>query len=321
MAYVVVAIHTNPFYGITSEPILKIWDIIANMAVPYFFLASGFLLGIKLYPETIQNNRPGSNILKNYLKKNCVMYVLWSAIYLPLAINHYMAIGVSFDIGIRNYIEGFLFRGKHYNSWQLWYLLSTIYAGILIFIIVSIKKLKLKTTLITAICTSILNIILDQLCSYSGTIPKNVFTLHKIVKYCFEGGGMLKGSVYILLGISLAIMSNTLKYNYTFIVLGLLGGAFSYSNSIMRYFSTMCISVGLFDITRSLELKDSYVYLIFRKMSRVIFFIHMWVWSFWYTIVFGQKTFGLEAFIVTSVISSILAYIYCIAGLKYKHIY
>lgn len=69
-------------------------------------------------------------------------------------------------------------------------------------------------------------------------------------------------------------------------------------------------SVSLFKIILSIELKDSIVYPCLRKMSTVIYFIHLYVWTFYYTIFYGEKKFGLTCFIAVSAISVSMAFIY-----------
>lgn len=77
-------------------------------------------------------------------------------------------------------------------------------------------------------------------------------------------------------------------------------------------------SVSLFKIILSIELKDSIVYPFLRKMSTVIYFIHLYVWTFYYTIFYGEKATGMICFIATSAISMLLAFIYVYYTNKYK---
>ena len=88
MACCVIAIHTQPFFGCSNFLVKKVYDSIVNCAVPFFFMASGFLLAVKLkWPYSLKENEV---ILKKYLVRIMKMYALWSLIYLPLAIFYYM---------------------------------------------------------------------------------------------------------------------------------------------------------------------------------------------------------------------------------------
>lgn len=51
MAFAVVAIHTVLFEGCENDKFLCVYDNLVSLAVPFFFLASGYLLAIKMdYP-------------------------------------------------------------------------------------------------------------------------------------------------------------------------------------------------------------------------------------------------------------------------------
>lgn len=57
MALVVIAIHTKLLYYFDNKNITKIHMILIEYAVPFFFLSSGFLLGLKLeLPSNTQKN-------------------------------------------------------------------------------------------------------------------------------------------------------------------------------------------------------------------------------------------------------------------------
>ena len=69
-------------------------------------------------------------------------------------------------------------------------------------------------------------------------------------------------------------------------------------------------SVALFGIILEIKLKDNSNYLMMRKLSTVIYLIHMYVWTFYYMIVYREKTFGWDCFIVTTLISFIIGLMY-----------
>ena len=85
MAICVVALHTNPLINCKNYIILSIYFSIVKMAVPFFFLTSGFLLGKKMNKE-ISNEL----IVKSYLQKILKLYFKWMLIYTPLTIYHFI---------------------------------------------------------------------------------------------------------------------------------------------------------------------------------------------------------------------------------------
>ena len=142
MAFCVVAIHTCPLNNYKNEIVLAIYNSFVDIAVPFFFLASGFLLANKFqYPFDSDNN---IQYIRNYLLRIIKLYVMWSLIYLPLAIWHYISTQTNVIKSVLSYIRGFVFIGEHYNSWPLWYLLSTIYALALIIFLLK-RKSTFKT--------------------------------------------------------------------------------------------------------------------------------------------------------------------------------
>lgn len=130
MAIVVVAIHTEPFHS-SQHNVQIAFNALSGLAVPFFFISSGFLLGRRMQDD--------SDVFpaKRQLIKIIKLYVKWSVIYLPFAIYDYWHTGISPLKAAILYIRNFILGGMHYNSWQLWYLLSTIYG--LIFIIRMLK--------------------------------------------------------------------------------------------------------------------------------------------------------------------------------------
>lgn len=127
MSLCVVAIHVNPMVAINNEIVLRVYGLIVNSAVPFFFLASGYLF----YNISGINDL---NKLKHRICKLIKSYVFWSVIYLPLAVYDYIVSGYSIIKSIFLYINGFFLIGEHYNSWMLWFLLSMIYGYIYIYI-------------------------------------------------------------------------------------------------------------------------------------------------------------------------------------------
>ena len=69
-------------------------------------------------------------------------------------------------------------------------------------------------------------------------------------------------------------------------------------------------SIGLFGVVESFDLEDAPIYSFVRSMSTVIYFIHMYVWSVYYKIVYGEVTYGTDCFIVTTGICLAISVIY-----------
>lgn len=147
MAIIVVAIHTAPLINCYNETILTIYNNITSLAVPFFFLSAGFLLGKKLCCATNEEEKYVN--IKKYLYKMLKLYIYWSIIYLPLAIVDYIKNNYTISYLVLSYIKNLFLVGEHYNSYVLWYLLATIYATIFILIMTKLKVKRYKIIIIS----------------------------------------------------------------------------------------------------------------------------------------------------------------------------
>lgn len=77
LAFLVVALHIFPVAKMTGISGLISYEIasgITRIAVPTFFIVSGYLLRNKLHDKTY---------LKKYCKRILLLYIVWQLIYLP----------------------------------------------------------------------------------------------------------------------------------------------------------------------------------------------------------------------------------------------
>lgn len=306
MAIFVIAIHTEPFAGVSNGFILKIFNSTVSLAVPFFFLASGYLLAKKLnWPF---NSSDDITAIKKYLFKMIKLYAFWSLIYLPLAVYRYVTGKYSLLSSVLSYIKGFFILGENYNSWILWYLLSTIFA--LVFILIC-AKLRFSPYLTVAIglCLISVGIGFDYLVSYSSTLPTILSSLKNLIIVTLGSGRIFKGAFYISCGMLLAHKKiNQLVGLPAFLISYVLN--YFISNSFVSAYITIISCVSLFITAENIKLKDSPVYPILRKMSTSMYFIHLYVFTFYYYLVYRQKVFGLDSFLVTTFISIAVSFVY-----------
>lgn len=111
-SWLVVAIHTHPFMDINSQAGFFSTEVITRIAVPFFFLVSGFY-----YCQRITVDR---NYFKIYIMKLFPEYCMWSAIY--YIINLITAINNGY-FSIKGYIWdciiGFFLCGPYYHLWYI----------------------------------------------------------------------------------------------------------------------------------------------------------------------------------------------------------
>lgn len=308
MSFCVVAAHTEPLILCTNQLVIECYYSIIGLAVPFFFIAAGFLLGKKLKYPFEKNLIYNQGIVKKYLSKIIKMYLIWTLMYLPLAIIPFVTNHIRPIKAVMLYIRNFIFIGEQYNSWQLWYLLSTIYAVLLLLILL---KFKISFNKIMAIgfLLFLLSVGVDFVSMYEGDASVFLLMLKKIIGWTIIRGRILIGGFYIPVGIYLSRKKIPILPTIITIICVFVLNTFE-STAIAKSFFTAVYSIGLFVLVESIKLPNSVLYHHLRRMSTVIYFIHMYVWVFYYTLVYQEKKMGMEAFCVTLLFSIILSVVY-----------
>ena len=301
MAFVVVAIHTHPLEYIDNDGLKLLYDIVAPCAVPFFFLVTGFFLGKKLHGK---NNEDSDGILKNSIKKTARLYIIWSLIYMPLAVWDYMTNKSAWYIDILLYIRGLFFVGEHFNSWILWYLLSALYGLLLIRLLLN----RNKNITCILIYGTIIYVFGHNLAIFCGLDNSELPRLAVIMQKALSGVGRLAtGVFYISLGFWLSYKKIE-KYKRSAIILFLLigillSGIISSFSLPMKYVATIICATGIFLITLKTNFTNMPFYKHLRISSMVIYFTHLWVWTIIYATMYGQRkaVYGLDMFIYTCI--------------------
>lgn len=159
-AVFVVGIHTlTPFTATLSIEAQRVITAILSMAVPFFFVASGFLLGNKLNST---NGEGGLVYLRKWLYRIGRLYLLWTLIYLPYAIYGFSLEKLSFIKSVAIYTRNIILVGENYWSWPLWYLLAMFVAGCIIYLLL---RCKVKRTYwyILAVLFAVSGVFIDEL--------------------------------------------------------------------------------------------------------------------------------------------------------------
>jgi len=140
-AILVIIIHTAPFSSYSSILDFGFRNIITVIAVPFFFLTSGFLAFKKLDSLDIEKKK---TYIFQYLKRIVIMYLIWSAVYFVFVVIKWIRKGFSvFDV--LEYIKDFFFEGSYST---IWFLPALFAATLLVYLLR--KKLSYSTIFVIA---------------------------------------------------------------------------------------------------------------------------------------------------------------------------
>lgn len=304
MAVLVIGCHTDPLYRCGDPGLNAAAHSLLQSAVPFFFLCTGFFLWKKVGSASYDDRLTE---LRRNLIKNIRLYVIWSAIYAPLAVVFFYTSGFSVGKAIAVYLRGFFLMGQNYNSWMLWYLLSCIYA--LVFLRFLLKRqVPLARITVLGGAVHLIGLLVTELIAWDGVLPAPVAAVRYLLSLGMESGRILAGFFFIPAGMWLAEKKIHPGTGVVLFLCGFLGDILleGVIGSLFRGLT----SIGIFLVASGIRLKNRPLYPMLRQMSMILYFIHLYVWTFYYTLVYGEKTYGMESFLMTTVISLLLAYLY-----------
>lgn len=104
------------------------------LAVPFFFIVSGFLCFRKVRLNELCSWDSLSSIrVRGTIFRQLRMYLAWTVLYLPITVWADVAAGNSPLKSILLFVRGTFLIGENQFSWPLWYLLASVVAFTLIF--------------------------------------------------------------------------------------------------------------------------------------------------------------------------------------------
>lgn len=303
MAFVVIAIHTNPFVNCTNTEVIRVVITIEDLAVPFFFIASGFFLKVDKW--------------KQYLKRICLMYFIVTALSFPLTMYGYIESGNGVAACILSYIKYFFFVGKLYNSYHLWYLLSLIYSVLLIALLHKTKKESWACPI--SIMLYFLYIIMQFLSQRIDVLPQIIKTAVSIYQYIFNNGGIFSGMLYVVIGMSIAnkkVCINKYASIAGIIILYIMNNN---TGSISTQIFTIFEATLFFMVVIDINIPKIRYGQILRKLSTNIYLVHLLCFSFYsFLIIHEPNKLGIDSFIVTSGMSFFIAFIMVVMENKYR---
>lgn len=312
-ACLVICIHTGPLLDINTEANFVLVQIIARIAVPFFFIASGFFLYKKLDLNREWNDHSNINVLKHYVVRNAKIYIIWTILYLPFT---YMILHAGDGItltSIVRYIRDFFFTGSYYH---LWFLPSLIVSAVLSYFL--IKKTSIKKALFISFTLYIVGMFGNVYPTLLEEIPV-IDVIWKVYSSLFvtTRNGLFFGLIFIVMG---AYMSHLRIYlKFPFVCLGgmlslillfvecffIRDGGFMSDMTSMYLMLLPCVGF-FFLFLLQLSLAKRKIYQTLRNMSLLIYvshimFVSVMIWTL-------PKLNSLIVYILTLIASFVCSY-------------
>ncbi|MEG2053846.1 MAG: acyltransferase family protein, partial [Oscillospiraceae bacterium] len=127
-AILVVAIHLPPFGSINTLLSYGFNEVFCRIAVPFFFICSGFFM---------VHNLKDKNKFKKYIFHLIKLYLIWTVLNLPVLIISNINANVPLNTAITKFIFNFFVNGSYL---QLWYFVALIVAVCIMYLLVNIFK-------------------------------------------------------------------------------------------------------------------------------------------------------------------------------------
>jgi len=184
-ALLVIAVHTSPLLSYSETGDFVLTRIIARIAVPFFFMTSGFFL-ISRY-----NYNPDK--LKIFIKKTSIIYGIAILLYVPLNMyNGYF----SMDNLLPNIIKDIVFDGTLYH---LWYLPASIIGAAIAWYL--LKRVGVSFALIITTILYVVGMLGDSYYGFAEKIPFLKTTFELIFEISdYTRNGLFFAPLFFVLG-------------------------------------------------------------------------------------------------------------------------
>ena len=114
-AILIIILHTAPFSSYSRALTFGLRNIVTVIAVPFFFMTSGFLAFKKLDALDTAKQK---TYMAGYLKRLAVMYLIWSGVYFGFVVVKWVRRGFTV-YSVLEYIKDFFFEGSYSTIWFL----------------------------------------------------------------------------------------------------------------------------------------------------------------------------------------------------------
>ena len=226
-AILVVSIHTGPLDSYTKFGSWFFADVIAGLAVPFFFMTSCYFFFSKLTfaKGKIEKTKENFSRFKKYFVRILLLYVLWSAIYLCWQIPEWICTGWFSAAAFVDYFKSALVSASYYH---MWYVLALLYIIPIMYFLLRHINIKIFSIIMSIVYVAGVLFytfgeyapsILNELRSFVPTSALSVLLIMPSVTPClFIDKIRLKQSYNLLLFVAfyiLFVLESVLVYLYT----------------------------------------------------------------------------------------------------------
>lgn len=283
----VVAIHFSPFGkagGIYEYLNYGITNYVARIAVPFFFISSGYFLFRKTSLGSFD-----TGVVKQYVLRILKLYLVWSAIYLPINVYHAINLKRGFLRSALTYLREFLFIGSYTH---LWYLNALIVAVIAVSFLLY-KKVSPNCVFLLAFLLYFIGLFGNSWFGLAIPLrtaaPRLWGVLHRLKDvFATTRNGIFDGFIFVSIGMLFAFYGNRIKkraaaagFLASMILLG-------FEIFLLRYCQIEMLGTDMFlflvpaayfffAYVEQIEWKDKGVYKTLRVTGSLIFYTHLWV--------------------------------------------
>ena len=273
-AVLIIILHTNPFSSYSTAISFGFRSIITVIAVPFFFLTSGFLFCKKL--NSLKDEEK-SEYFKKYFKRLVSMYLFWSVLYFIFVAIGWARNGVVL-MDVLQYVKRFIFEGSYSTLWFLPALMTAVTVVYLLH-----KKVSYDKIFLMAIPFYVFACFGSSYYGISEKLPI-LSTCYDIYFSFFDTikNGILFGWIYVALGGVLSEKEVQIKPIKGFVVVGIFSvilaaetvmqAYFGWSkNGVDTKFALLPLTVFLFVFVMSLNIKSGPMFIWMRKLSLLMF--------------------------------------------------
>lgn len=203
-AFLIIVLHTAPFSSYSRVLTVGFRNIVTVVAVPFFFVASGFIAFSKI--NSLETEEEKNKYMVKHSKRLAMMYLIWSAVYFVFVLIGWIQNG--FTLGkLLEYIKDFFFEGSFLT---IWFLPAVLTATLLVFFLS--KKLSYKTIFLIAIPVYVFTLLGSSYYGFIDNVPV-IGSIYDAYYSFFDTikNGVCFGFIYVAIGAYIAQNKDNIK--------------------------------------------------------------------------------------------------------------